>query len=489
MRLSARGLSKQYGGVTVLRDVDLHVASGEIRALVGENGAGKSTLIKILAGAVVPETGEVDIDGQRLPAGQPLATRRRGLSIVYQEFTLVPDLTVAANVFLGREEGMPLLRTSAMRQRAQQVLDDLGVRVDARAPVRGLSVAHQQMVEIARALVTEASVLILDEPSAALSGAEVDTLLAVLRQLKARGLAIVYVSHRLDEVFRLCDSVTVLRDGRHVCTAPVTDFSRESLIRHMVGRDVVEEFPSRDPRPGSVALRVAGLSAPPRFADVTLDVREGEIVGLAGLVGAGRTSAALAMVGALHASGRVEVGGAPVAFRTPSAAIAGGLAYVTEDRKGRGIFAMLGVGDNITVTHLSSFARGGLLSKARQRDAASAAVAAFDTRTAGLSQWAGRLSGGNQQKALVARYLVRPPRVLILDEPTRGVDVGARAEIYRVMNRLTSEGLGILMISSDLPEVLGMSDRVVVMRAGRTTRELSRHEATAERVMALATTA
>ncbi len=487
MRLAARGLSKQYGGVPVLRGVDLDVDAGEIRALVGENGAGKSTLIKILSGAVVPEAGEVRIDDERLPHGRPLAIRHRGLSIVYQEFTLVPDLTVAENVFLGREEGVPLLRQRAMRERAQELLDGLGVRVDAGAPVRGLSVAHQQMVEIARALVTDARVLILDEPSATLSATEVDALFAVLRRLKARGLATIYVSHRLDEIFTLCDSVTVLRDGQHVRTAPVAAFTRESLVRDMVGRDVTEEYPSRDATPGEVVLRVDRLSAPPRFHDVSFDVRAGEIVGVAGLVGAGRTSAALAAIGALPARGRVEVGGVPAAFRSPAAAIASGVAYVTEDRKARGIFSMLGVADNITVTHLAAFVRGGVLSLPRQRAAATAAIRDFGIKTAGLGQSAGTLSGGNQQKALVARYVVRPPRVLILDEPTRGVDVGARAEIYRLMHRLTDDGLGILMISSDLPEVIGMSDRIVVMRGGRTAGELDKGAATAERVMTLAT--
>ena len=487
MRLSARGVSKQYGGVTVLRNVDLAVASGEIRALVGENGAGKSTLIKILSGAVAPDSGEVRLDDVPLPPGRPLAVQHRGLSIVYQEFTLVPDLTVAENVFLGRELGAPFLRRHAMRERTRQLLTELGVDVDAGAPVRGLSIARQQMVEIARALATEARVIVLDEPSATLSTQEVDTLMAVLKRLRARGLAIIYVSHRLDEVFQLCDSVTVLRDGRHVTTAAASTFTRESLIRHMVGRDVAEEFPTRSTRPGAVALRVEALSAPPRFTAVSVSVRSGEIVGMAGLVGSGRTSVALALVGALPATGRVEVGGTPVAFGTPAEAIAGGIAYVTEDRKARGIFAMLGVDDNITITHLSTFARKGLLSIAEQQTAASAAVESFDIRTAGLTQRAGTLSGGNQQKALVARYLVRLPRVLILDEPTRGVDVGARAEIYRTMNRMTAAGVGILMISSDLPEVLGLSDRIVVMRSGHTVGEFTRGEATAERVMALAT--
>ncbi len=485
-RLDAQGLTKAYAGVTVLRGVDLALDAGEVRALVGENGAGKSTLIKILSGAVMPDAGVVRLDDAPLPLGDPLATRRRGLSVVYQEFTLVPELSVAENVFLGRETGRPLLRGGEMRRRAQQILDELGVAVDARARVAGLSVAHQQMVEIARALVTDAKVLILDEPSATLSGAEVDTLFAVIRRLRARGLGIVYVSHRLDEIFALVDSVTVLRDGAHVITAPVGDLTRESLIRYMVGRDVAEEFPARQPALGAPVLTVTHLSAPPRFADVSLTVRAGEIVGVAGLVGAGRTSAALAMVGALPAFGDVAVNGQRRRFRSPVEAIAGGVAYVTEDRKAMGLFAMLGVDENITMTHLSQFTRAGLLSPARARAAAGAAAREFDLRAASLSQPAGTLSGGNQQKALVARYLVRPPNVLILDEPTRGVDVGARAEIYRTMNRLTDRGLGILMISSDLPEVLGMSDRVVVMRSGRTVGELARGEATPERVMALA---
>jgi ABC-type sugar transport system ATPase subunit len=485
-RLEARGLSKAYGGVTVLDQVDLDLAAGTIRALVGENGAGKSTLIKVLSGAVTPEQGTVRLDDALLPAGDPLTVRRRGVSIVYQEFTLVPHLSVAENVFLGREVGAPFLRTADMRRQAQALLNQLGVAVDAGSRVAGLSVAHQQMVEIARALVTDAKVLVLDEPSATLSAVEVETLCAVLRRLRERGLAIVYVSHRLEEVFALADSVTVLRDGRHVVTAPVGGFSRESLIRHMVGREVTEEFPPRRAQAGDVVLAVRHLAAPPRFADVSLDVRAGEIVGLAGLVGAGRTSAALAMVGAVRATGDVQVGGRRARFRSPADAIASGVAYVTEDRKALGMFAAMGVDENITMAHLSAFVRGGVLSRAGQREAAAAAAKEFDIRAARLTQPAGTLSGGNQQKALVARFVVRPPRVLILDEPTRGVDVGARAEIYRIMNRLTEHGLGILMISSDLPEAIGMSDRIVVMRAGRTAGELVRSEVTPERVMALA---
>ena len=432
MLLAARDLSKQYGGVRVLSGVSLELEAGEVRALVGENGAGTSTLIKILSGAVVPDTGEVRLDGALLATGDPLATRDGGISVVYQEFTLVPDLTVSENVFLGRERGAPFLHASAMRSETQRILDELGIVLDAGALVRGLSVAHQQMVEIARALATDARVLILDEPSATLSPADVSRLFDVLARIRARGVGVIYVSHRLDEVFTIADAVTVLRDGRHVVTAPTRALTRESLIRHMVGRDVAEEFPHRAPAPGPVELDVRNLSAPPRFSRASFQVRRGEIVGLAGLVGAGRTSAALATIGAIDSRGAIEVGGRAVRFHSPADAIAGGVAYVTEDRKGHGIFPLLGVDENITVAHLGRFARAGLLSRSRHRAAAEAAVRDFDIRSSGLSQPAGTLSGGNQQKALLARFLVEPPRVLILDEPTRGVDVGARAEIYRI---------------------------------------------------------
>jgi ribose transport system ATP-binding protein/rhamnose transport system ATP-binding protein len=487
--LRASGLTKSYGGVTVLSGLDLEVGSGEIRAVVGENGAGKSTLIKILAGAVVPDRGTVSLDDVALVPGRPVDTWRRGISVVYQEFTLIPDLPVTANVFLGREEGGVWLRHSAMRRRAQTVLDNLGVHIDADAPVGSLSVAEQQMVEIARALVTEARVLILDEPTATLTGAEVDRLFGVLRDLRRRGLGLLYVSHRLEEIFALADTVTVLRDGRQVAAGPVSSLTREALIRHMVGRDVSEEFPPRAAAPGAVVLAIERLAAAPFFRDVSLTVRAGEIVGLAGLVGAGRTEVALAAIGTIPSSGVVRVDGRPVRFTSPADAIAHGVSYVTEDRKSRGLFPLLGLDENISVTHLGAMSRAGLISWRRCRERVAGAMRDFDIRAAGPRQVAGTLSGGNQQKALVARYLVERPRVLILDEPTRGVDVGARVEIYRTMNQLTDAGLGILMISSDLPEVLGMSDRVVVMRQGRIAGELARTEATPERVMALAAAA
>jgi len=484
--LTARGLSKSYGGVRVLDGVDFELQPGEVHALVGENGAGKSTFVKILAGAVRAESGGVALRGAPLPAGDPLAVRRLGVSVVHQEFTLVPELDVVDNVFLGRERGRTFLRRAEMARAVRARLDELGVDVDVRMPVGQLSVAQQQLVEIARALELDAAVLVLDEPSASLSAREVARLLTVVRQLRDRGLGIIYISHRFDEIFAVADRVTVLRDGRHVATAAAAGLDRSQLIRWMVGREVSEEFPAREAKPGAPALEVRGLSAAGRFRDVSFTVREGEIVGLAGLVGAGRTSTALAIVGAIDSVGDVRVRGEHVRLRTPADAIDRGLAYLTEDRKGRGIFAELSTSTNITISFLRAFVRSGFISDTRERDAATRAARDFDVRAATLEQPAGTLSGGNQQKMLLARYLLEPRTVVILDEPTRGVDVGARAEIYALMNRLTSAGLAILMISSDLPELIGMADRVVVMREGRVTGEIERSALTPEVVMALA---
>ena len=486
--LQVEGLTKAFPGVRALEGVDFDLQRGEVHALLGENGAGKSTLIKVLGGAVVPDAGTLRLEGAPLPVGDPLAARRCGISLVYQELTLVPELSVAENIFLGRERGRPFLRRAEMRREAQALLDGLGARVSAEETVRALSVAHQQMVEIARALVGESKVLILDEPSATLSdagGGEVCS--RCCAACAGAGLGVIYISHRLEEIFAVADRVTVLRDGRRVASAPVAGLDRAQLIRWMVGRDLSEEFPPRTPAPAETVLEVRALSCPPRFTEASFTVRQGEIVGLAGLVGAGRTSVALSLFGALPAQGEVFLGGQPVRFGSPAEAIGAGLGYVTEDRKGRGLFPVMGAGANITVTYLREFARAGLLSLEREEEAAARAAKEFDLRAASLQQPAATLSGGNQQKLLLARYLLRPRRLLILDEPTRGIDVGAKAEIYGLMNRLTAQGLAILMISSELPEVLGMSDRVVVMHEGRVTGELSRAQATPEKVMELAT--
>ena len=488
--LAGRGLTKSFGGVTVLQDVDLTVQAGEVRALLGENGAGKSTLIKILTGAIIPDRGELSVGDQRMPFGNAARFRQAGISAVYQEFTLVPDLTVAENVSLGREPGRLLMDRSSMRKAAGRAFADLGISVDVNAPVRGLSVAHQQLVEIARALVSEARLVILDEPTASLPPPDVDRFLAVVRRLRERGLGILYTSHRLEEVFAIADSLTVLRDGRLVESRAMTGVTRGDVIRWMVGRDVSEEFPVRRPQLGEVAFEARRFSRPPRVREVSVSVRRGEIVAIAGLVGAGRTAAALGFVGALrpvHArGGQLMVAGVPVAFASPSEALARGVAYVTEDRKGRGVFPMMTAEANITITQLEAFARHKWIDRSLEKAAALRVARECCVRAASLLQPMATLSGGNQQKALLGRYLLKPPRVLIVDEPTRGVDVGARAEIYALLDRLSQEGMAILLISSDLTEVLGLADRIVVMREGRTVRELPRSEATAERVMSAA---
>jgi ABC-type sugar transport system ATPase subunit len=447
------------------------VRAGEVHALVGENGAGKSTLMKILGGAYVPDAGETRLDGKPLPVGDPLAVRRLGIQIIYQELMLVPALSAADNIFLGRERGRTV-------DEAQALLDELGAGVDARTPVERLSVPKQQMVEIARSLGTASKVLVLDEPTSTLPEPDVQRLLDLVRQLKESGLGIIYISHRLDEVFAVADRITVLRDGCHVITGE--SFDRRTLIRHMVGRDLEEEFPARDVTPGEVVLEAEGL-----LGGVDLEVRAGEIVGLAGLVGSGRSKTGLTLFGALSTAGSIRIGGKPVKLRSPRDALRSGIAYLTEDRKEQGIFPWLDVGSNITIASLRHFARMGWLDRKLERAEARRGATDFDVRSAGLRQRAGTLSGGNQQKALLARFLLRPRKVVILDEPTRGIDVGAKAEIYRLMNRLCAEGMAVLMISSEMEELLGMSDRVVVLREGRSVGSLS--SPTQEQIMELAT--
>ncbi len=489
MLLSATGIDKSYGAAAVLKGIDFDVRAGEIHAVIGENGAGKSTLIKILSGAVTPDKGVVQLNGSTLPTGDAGAAMRRGISVVYQEFTLVPDLTVEENMFLGRELARVWLRRADMTRIVKGVLDDLGVSISPAAIVRGLSVAHQQLIEIGRALVSDAKVLILDEPSAALSGPEVRRLMDLLRALRNKGLGIVYISHRLEEIFEIADRVTVLRDGSKITSCAVSQCQKSDLIRWMVGRDVSEEFPERHLVRGATVLEVKGLSYPARVRSVSMHVDAGEIVGVGGLVGAGRTSTAMALIGALPSErigGEVKFNGDTVTFRSPRQALNKGLAYVTEDRKAYGIFPWMATRENVTLSRLREFSRHGFLDRSAENVAAQQALSSFQIRASALNEPIRRLSGGNQQKALLARFLSTPPRLVILDEPTRGVDVGARADIYHLMNRLTAAGMGILMISSDLPELLGMSDRVVVMSGGATTGELTRREATAERVMGLA---
>lgn len=487
--LVVEGVTKTFPGVKALDHVDLEVRAGEVHALVGENGAGKSTLVKILGGALLPDEGKVLCGGDPLPLGNPQATRLAGVSIIYQEFNLVPELTMTENLFLGREMTRHrFLQRGDMESRTGQILDQLGCNCSPRARVAGLSVGVRQLVEIARALSADARVLVFDEPSATLTDQELERLFETIRSLRERGLGIVYISHRLEEIFELADRVTVLRDGRWIATSEVDRVDRNELIRWMVGRDLESEYPERSARIGEPILQVCDLSAPPFFERVSFEVGRGEVVGMAGLVGSGRTSVGLSLFGLRKpVGGEVRLGGEVVEIRSPREALDRGLAYLTEDRKGQGIFPELSVAENITLSNLATYTRSGFLSEDRIREAVKSSCDRFDVRAPSPKHSIATLSGGNQQKALLARLFLHPVRVAVLDEPTRGVDVGARAEVYRLIGTLAESGLGLLVISSELPELLGLCDRIYVMREGVTTGCVDADGATQETIMALAT--
>ncbi len=488
-RVSLAGISKRFGATAALTDVSLDLLAGEIHALVGENGAGKSTLVKILAGVHQPDAGEIRLDGEPVTIPNPPTARSMGLAVVHQEPKLFPDLSVAENVFLGEPPKGPLgsIAWGEMRRRAAGLFEDLDVHLDVGAQVRGLSMADQQLVEIAKALSVDARVLILDEPTASLSSHEVDRLFAIVRRTRERGVAILFVSHRLEEVFALCDRATVFRDGRHVVTAVTTELTTDTLVRHMVGREVVL-FPKEAGTPGDEVLAVRDLSDANAFREVSFSVRAGEIVGLAGLVGAGRTEIARVLFGIEpRVTGEVRVEGLPVNFRSPSDALAAGIAYVPEDRHQDGLVLDFSITDNVTLPILARLFPRLFVRHAVEAHLASEYTERLRVRATGVDQFVQALSGGNQQKVVIAKWLATRPRILILDEPTRGVDIGSKVEVHRIMNELAASGLGILMISSDLPEVLAMSDRIIVLHEGRIAGEIPRADATEERVMFAAT--
>jgi rhamnose transport system ATP-binding protein len=488
--LALRGVSKSFGAVAALQDVQLELSGGEAHALVGENGAGKSTLVKVLAGVHQPDAGTVELDGRPIAFAGPADARSAGIAVIYQEPTLFPDLSVAENIFMGRQplRGLRRVDSAAMRRRTVELFDRLGVHLDADRPARGLSIADQQLVEVAKALSFDARVLVMDEPTAALSGREVERLFAVTRALRDGGVAVLFISHRLDEVFTLCQRVTVMRDGRWVSTDPVTDLTVEELVRRMVGRAVSSLYPKLPAEVGEPRLEVRKLTRAGYFADISFTVRSGEIVALAGLVGAGRSEVARAVFGIdRYDSGEVLVSGQRLAPGSPAAAIAAGLALVPEDRRQQGLVMELSVERNATLPRRWPLSRLGLLSGGSERRSTRDWAGRLKVKAARLTDPVSTLSGGNQQKVVLAKWLSIEPRVLVVDEPTRGIDIATKAEVHRLLSSLAADGVAVLMVSSELPEVLGMADRVLVMHEGRLAADIARDRADEESVMLAAT--
>lgn len=469
------GIEKSFPGVRAIKHGRLELIPGEVHALLGENGAGKSTLIKILAGAHQPDAGEIKVNGERVEIRSPLDAQRLGIAVVYQEFNLVPALTARENIFLGREKTRGGFTSPATERReAEALFRRINIQIDPDTPCRDLTVAQQQCVEIAKALSQNARIIVLDEPSAVLTDREVEKLFAIIRDLQSHGIGIIYISHRLDEIFALADRATVMRDGEYIETQPVARLSRERIIELMVGRKLDQEFPKQRATIGGERLVVRNLQRGDKVKDVSFHVSAGEVVALTGLVGAGRTETVRLIFGADAAdSGSVELDGRLLHLRGPRDAIRAGIGLLTEDRKAQGLVLGLSVRENFGLPNLPSLTRRGFVQARREREAFAGYVETLRIKISGHDQLAKNLSGGNQQKVVLAKWLERHCEVIIFDEPTRGIDVGAKYEIYLLMNQLAAQGKAILMISSELPEVLGMADRILVMHEGRISGEIA----------------
>ena len=483
--LTLHGITKQYPGVTALDDVSLSFRKGEVHALLGENGAGKSTLIKIISGAVVPDAGSVTIDGKSFSRLEPLMAKQNGVEVIYQEFNLMDTLSVAENICIGERNGR-LVDYKAMRKKAQSLFASMGVSVPVDEQVCNLPASQQQLVEIAKAISKQAKILIMDEPSAPLSVSEVVKLFDIVRLLKQNGVTIIYISHRLDEIFEISDRVSIMRDGKYISTLETKSTNRQDLIRLMVGRELSESYPVKHGEPGEKALELRSVYGN-GDQDISFTVRKGEIVGIAGLVGAGRTELARLIAGAdRRDSGEILVNGKPVHIRLPSDAIRNGIGLIPEDRKQQGVFLEKSVIWNSTIANLRKLRKGIVIDRKLEKQQAKHYISLFDIKTPSVDQLVRNLSGGNQQKVALAKTLATQSDILIFDEPTRGIDVAAKQEIYQLMCRLADEGKAILMISSDMPEILGMSDRIIVISHGRITGELSKNEFSQVRILELA---
>ncbi len=488
--LSLRHAAKSFGAVHAVVDGSADLYAGEAHALLGENGAGKSTMVKMLAGVYQPDDGELLINGAPVALHSPAAARDAGIAVIYQEPTLFPDLTVAENIFMGRQPLRAGRRIDGklMRGQAAALFERLGVRLDPGRICRGLSIADQQIVEIAKALSLDARVIVMDEPTAALSAAEVARLFEVVRALRADGAAVLFISHRLEEVFEICQRVTVMRDGKHVLTSELAGLTADDLVRAMVGRQVAQRAGAARPEPGEEVLRVDRLTREGVFIDVSLRVRAGEIVVLAGLVGSGRSEVARAIFGIdRYDAGGVTLAGRPLRRASPAAAMSAGVGYVPEDRRQQGLVMEMSVQQNMALASLGRLRKAGLISSAAERAFAADWAQRLRLKYGRLTDPVSRLSGGNQQKVVLGKWLGRQPSLLIVDEPTRGIDIATKAEVHELLAQLAADGVAILMISSELPEVLQNGDRILVMREGRLTAEYHHGEATEEKIMAAAT--
>ncbi|GBF34276.1 ribose ABC transport system [Desulfocucumis palustris] len=483
-----RGISKAFGGVNALKNVDLAVKKGEIHALVGENGAGKSTLMKILAGAIARDNGQILLDGGEISITDPKSARNLGIGIIYQEFVLAKDLTVAENIFLNRlSEGL-IINWKKLYRKAKDLLDNLGFDINPSATIDTLSVAHQQIVEICKALSENSRILIFDEPTAVLATREVERLFTLLETLKKQDVSIIYISHRLEEIFRIADNITVLKDGSTVGTVRTKDSGKDEIIRMMIGRNLESMFPDRNAEIGEEVLRVEGLNSGQRVKDVSFVVKAGEVVGISGLVGAGRTETVRAVFGADRKDGgNVYVMGKPSNIKSPRDAVRHGVGLLPEDRKAQGVLLHLPIKINSTMSAIKKISKGmGWISSQEENKLVEDLVKKLAIKTSGIDADVSSLSGGNQQKVAFSKWLASNCRILILDEPTRGVDVGAKVEIYKLINEIAGQGVGILMISSDMPEIIGMCDRVMVMKDGLVSGELAKSDLSEESILRLA---
>ncbi|MCM3290815.1 sugar ABC transporter ATP-binding protein [Paenibacillus sp. MER 180] len=490
MQIQMKGIHKAFGSNQVLSGVDFDLREGEVHALMGENGAGKSTLMNILTGLHARDKGTILIDGKETYFANPKEAERQGIAFIHQELNIWPDMTVVDNLFIGKEMSSTwgLLKSKEMKALAIEQFKRLSVDIPLNIEAGQCSVGQQQMIEIAKALLTDTKVIIMDEPTSALTEREIQTLFEVIQSLKKEGVSIVYISHRMEEIFEICDRITVMRDGRTVDTKPIPETNFDEVVKKMVGRELTERYPARNPSPGEIVLEVEHATRKGSFEDVSFSVHQGEIVGFSGLMGSGRTEIMRALFGLDRLDqGEVRMFGKKVEIRKPVDAVNHGIGFITEDRKDEGLVLDFSVRDNMVLPSISGFTKKGIISTQSEKLFVDALIKRLQIKTHSAETAAGNLSGGNQQKVVIAKWIGIGPKLLILDEPTRGVDVGAKREIYQLMNELTGHGVAIIMVSSELPEVLGMSDRIVVVHEGRITGELNKAEATQEKIMTLAT--